>query len=83
MGGGDGQNSVHPWTDPKHNRQNMGEEKDGEMEAEVRGRGTQPVKVVACTYHDDSTWLLCSAHAHDGSHANGGALEIHPAGAKK
>lgn len=34
----------------------------------------------ACpTYHDDPTGLFCCAHAHDGSHANGGPLEVHPA----
>lgn len=35
------------------------------------------------TYHDDSAWLVCRAHAHDGSHTNGGALEIHPAEGEK
>lgn len=28
------------------------------------------------THHDDAPWLLCSAHAHYRSHANGGALEV-------
>lgn len=41
------------------------------------------MKIMACTYHHDSAWLLCRAHAHDGSHANGGALEIHPAEGEK
>lgn len=31
------------------------------------------------TYHDDPSRLLCSTHAHDGSHANGCPLEVHPA----
>lgn len=43
------------------------------------GGGTKLVEVVERTYHDDPTRLLCRAHAHDGGHANGGALEIHPA----
>lgn len=47
------------------------------------GGGTQLLNAMEFTYHDDSTWLLCRAHAHDGSHANGGALEIHPAEGEK
>ncbi len=28
------------------------------------------------THHDDAPWLFRSAHAHNGSHADGGALEV-------
>jgi len=35
------------------------------------------------TYHDDPSRLLCSAHAHDGRHANGSPLEVHPAAGRK
>lgn len=31
------------------------------------------------THHDDASRLLSCAHAHDGRHANGGALEVNPA----
>ena len=31
------------------------------------------------TYHDNPPGLLGRAHAHDGSHADGGALEVHSA----
>lgn len=31
------------------------------------------------THHDDASGLLDCAHAHDGRHANGGALEVNPA----
>ena len=27
-------------------------------------------------HHDDASWLLRCAHAHDGCHADGGALEV-------
>lgn len=30
------------------------------------------------THHDNASRLLNCAHAHDGRHANGGALEINP-----
>lgn len=35
------------------------------------------------THHDDSSRLLCCAHAHDGCHTNGGALEVDPTKGKK
>lgn len=31
------------------------------------------------THHDNASGLLDCAHAHDGRHANGGALEVNPA----
>lgn len=31
------------------------------------------------THHDNASRLLHGAHAHNGSHANGGALEVDPA----
>jgi len=30
-------------------------------------------------HHDNASRLLSRAHAHDGRHANGGALEVNPA----
>lgn len=30
------------------------------------------------THHDDASWLFRSAHAHNGSHADGGALKVNP-----
>lgn len=35
------------------------------------------------TRHDDAARLLSCAHAHDGRHANGGALEVNPAAKDK
>ncbi len=31
------------------------------------------------THHDDASGLLYCTHAHDGGHADGGALEVNPA----
>lgn len=61
----------------------MWERKEMEKWKRLVGGGTQLMKVMEFTYHDDATWLLCRAHAHDGSHANGGALEIHPTEGEK
>lgn len=36
----------------------------------------------ARTHHDDASGLLHRAHAHDGRHADGGALEVNPAARK-
>lgn len=57
-GGRDGQSGVHPRADPKHNKQNVGEEKDGEMEEEGRGEGCS---VVACTGRTMTIPPDCSA----------------------
>lgn len=36
----------------------------------------------ARTHHDDASGLLHRTHAHDGRHADGGALEVNPAARK-
>lgn len=30
------------------------------------------------THHDNASWLFRSAHAHNGSHADGGPLKVNP-----
>lgn len=89
------QNSVHTWVDTEqplplqtplklYKKQLIkGERKEMEKWKREEEGGTQLMEGMECTYHDDSTWLLCCAHAHDGSHANSGALEIHPAEGEK
>lgn len=37
----------------------------------------------AWTHHDDASGLLHRTHAHDGRHADGGALEINSAARKR
>lgn len=45
-----------------------------------RGKlGGGPVRATVKTHHDNASRLFNSAHAHNGCHANGGALEVNPA----
>lgn len=71
-------------------RQGVGEEEEEEKKKKKKTDGRlgaiNKIIIWACvhsvarrlTYHDNSSRLLCCAHAHDRCHANGGALEIDP-----
>lgn len=45
---------------------------------EEEGGGTVGAVRALHTHHDNTSRLLNCAHAHDGRHANGGALEVNP-----
>lgn len=45
---------------------------------EEEGGGTARAVRALYTHHDNASRLLNCAHAHDGRHANGGALEVNP-----
>lgn len=46
---------------------------------EEEGGGTLGAGRRVCTHHHNASRLLRGAHAHNGSHADGGPLEVDPA----